>query len=268
MEKKVKIAIRDDDANFFTKPSDLIKVYKEIPDFPISFAIIPYVVEAGACPDVEINNKKPCFIGDNKELVGFFEKSFKEGRCDILMHGITHEYKYYGERKIAEMLWRSNETGEHLGEQLMQAKQLLEDVLKIPLQCFVAPHNDIDKAGIEALPKGMDYSGIIAIKYNRCFDLMGIKNYVKRIWCRFRYGIPYPGVLCYNGHKELNACSVRDYEFLMKVYKYCKLHGHPMVINVHYWHIRDYPEKYNDFFKFINYAIQDGALPSRVRDCF
>lgn len=39
----VKLAIRDDDANFFTKVEDIEFVYKDFEGFPISFAVVPHV---------------------------------------------------------------------------------------------------------------------------------------------------------------------------------------------------------------------------------
>lgn len=267
MEKKVKLVIRDDDANYFTNPSDLIKVYKEIPDFPISFAVVPSIVEAGACPDVPHTGESH-FIGENRELCDFLKNHYKEGKCDILMHGITHEYKYVKGKKISEMLWRSKEYGKELRVQLSEAKKALEQSLDITINCFVAPHNDIDRCGIASLPAGMDYSGIVSIAFNRSFNGKDIKNYLIRCWYRLLYGFPYPGVFDYGTHKELNACTVISFSYLQKVYSFCKRNGLPMAINVHYWHIRDYPEKYKDFFKFIHYAIEDGAIPSRMRDCY
>lgn len=41
----VKLAIRDDDANFFTKVEDIEFVYKDFEGFPISFAVVPHVMD-------------------------------------------------------------------------------------------------------------------------------------------------------------------------------------------------------------------------------
>ena len=41
----IKIAIRDDDMNFFTKVEDIKVVYKNFNYFPISFAVVPYVLD-------------------------------------------------------------------------------------------------------------------------------------------------------------------------------------------------------------------------------
>ena len=264
---RIRIAIRDDDVNFFTNPSDLERIYDRIKGFPVSYAVIPNVVEAGACPDI-IKDGEAHSIGDNKELCLYLKQKFASGNCDILMHGITHEYKYSRNRKVSEMIWRINEGKDPLIRKLEEAKQILENALGVPIVCFVAPHNDINQKGLDSLPSGMNYSGIIALSFNRSLNVISFNNYVKRFWCRLKYRVPYPGVLDYHTHKELNACTGRSFDYLKRVYDYCKSNGYPMAINVHYWHIRDYPDKYLDFFNFINYAVQDGAIPSRMRDCF
>ena len=71
----VKIAIRDDDANFFTKVEDLQFVYKDFGDFPISYAVIPYVLDVstkGNCPDTK-GNVYPMDVAENKELINYFK---------------------------------------------------------------------------------------------------------------------------------------------------------------------------------------------------
>ena len=41
----VKLIIRDDDCNFFTRPEDLEHVYRSISDFPVTFAVVPEVTD-------------------------------------------------------------------------------------------------------------------------------------------------------------------------------------------------------------------------------
>ena len=55
----VKLIIRDDDCNFFTRPEDLEHVYRSISDFPVTFAVVPEVTDVyGGCPDT-MNNTIP-----------------------------------------------------------------------------------------------------------------------------------------------------------------------------------------------------------------
>ena len=40
-----------------------------------------------------------------------------------------------------------------------------------------------------------------------------------------------------------------------------------MVINTHYWHLRDNPKISEWFIEFIQYAVSDGAVPSTISQC-
>ena len=49
----VQLLIRDDDLNYFNRPEDILKAYSRMPDLPISFACVPYVMDlstVGNCP--------------------------------------------------------------------------------------------------------------------------------------------------------------------------------------------------------------------------
>jgi len=263
----VKLIIRDDDCNFFTRPEDLITAYSPIPDFPVSYAVVPTVTDVyGGCPETK-ENDVPMPVGENKELVAYLKDRYSQGKCDILMHGVTHGYKFKEDgTKIPEMAWREEKLD--LAARIKENKQYLEQVFGIPVTCFVAPSNRLMRKGIKAVyQNGMNYSGIIPIDFQRDVNLQTIINYVKRMWVRATMKLPYPNVMTYPTHKELNACNTIKYEYLKKMYEYCKRLDSPMAINVHYWHIREFPERYEGFFNFIKFALQDGATPSRMKDC-
>ena len=104
----VKLAIRDDDTNFFTKVEDLESVYKDFNRFPISFAVIPSVLDVstkGACPDTK-GNTIPRYVGDNKPLIDWLKEKLKKNESDVLLHGINHNYKIIDGVRTAEMQWR------------------------------------------------------------------------------------------------------------------------------------------------------------------
>lgn len=265
--KPIRLIIRDDDASFFTKPDDLIKVYSLIPEFPVSFAVVPFIVSAGeACPETK-GNVTPRKVSENKELSSYLSDRYKDGKCDILLHGITHEYHYLGGKKVSEMIWREREEPLLLNEMILAGKNELELAFQVKINCFVAPHNDIGKLGVRSVySNGMHYSGIIPISFSRDISYRSVRNYVKRFWVRYHNGFQYPGVLNYGTHLEVNACVSGKGEYLNKIYNYCKISEAPMAINVHYWDMRDNPQKYRDFFRFVKYAIEDGAVPSRMRE--
>jgi len=259
----IKIAIRDDDCNYFTKVKDLVDLYKPIEYFPISYAVIPTVMDVstvGNCPDTK-GNSIPRYIGDNIELCSYLKKLVKEKKCDILLHGITHQYKYIKDKRYAEMEWRKNDFD--LISMISHWKNNLSKLFDYPISCFVAPSNKITKYGINAVYKNnLNYSGIIPIKFKRDLTLITINNYIKRWNIRLIRKLPYPDILNYKTHKELNACLLQNKDYLIKMFNYCNKINSPMVINVHYWHLRDNPQICKDFFEFIEYAVHNGSKPT------
>lgn len=263
----VKLIIRDDDCNYFTRPQDIEKVYSGLPGFPVSFAVVPTVTDCyGGCPETK-GNETPMLIGENRDLISYLKEKFNRGECDLLMHGITHGYKFKSNgTKIPEMIWRDEMTG--LSELIGKNKQYLEETFGVPITCFVAPSNHIKRNGIRFVyENGMNYSGIIPIDFQRELNIVSIENYIKRIWLRATLHLPYPQVMTYTTHKELNACNNINKDYLMKMFAYCKKMDSPMAINVHYWHMRDFSQRYKGFFEFVEYALDNGAVPARMRDC-
>lgn len=267
----IKIAIRDDDMNFFTKVEDVKKIYKDFNNFPISYAVVPYVIDVstkGTCTDTK-GNVVPKDVADNLELVEWIRCGLKKGTCDILLHGINHNYKFSSDGvKMAEMLWRDNEP--NLECLLRGEKERLSKLFGYPINCFVAPSNKITKYCLNQVAKaGLNFSGIIPMKPNVNYTIKNMINYVRRWVLRFFYKLPYPGVLVYDNHKEVNACILQTYDYLVRMFDFCSKHNYPMVINVHYWYLRDNPAELEKLRKFVmEYAIPKGAIPTRLSDLF
>lgn len=263
----VKLIIRDDDCNYFTRPEDIERAYSRLDDIPVSFAVVPTVTDVfGGCPETKDNNT-PMPVGDNQELVDYLKKRFSDRSCDILLHGITHGYHFDSKgKKIPEMVWRDKDPD--LTEKIKKQKEYLEKVFNIEISCFVAPSNRVLKKGIQAVyQNGMNYSGIVPTDFQREINIKSLNNYLRRIWIRATLKLPYPNVMIYTTHKELNAWNNIKFDYLKRMFKYCKKLDSPLAINVHYWHMRDYPERYDGFFDFVKYALDNGAQPARMRDC-
>lgn len=266
----VKLAIRDDDANFFTKIEDLEFVYRAFKDFPVSFAIIHSVTDVstiGSCPDTR-GNTEPKFIGDNNELCNWFKLKLKEGKCDVLLHGVNHSYKILNGKKLAEMEWRDND--QTLNETICRCVKDFEKLFDYTPSVFVAPSNLITKNCLKAVTSNsLNFSGIIPVNYQRELSLSGIKSYFKRWLFRFFYKFQYPGRLIYRNHIEVNACALISFDKLVKLYSICEKYDLPMAINVHYWHLRDNPEYLEILRSFVmDYAVPKGAIPSKLSDIF
>lgn len=263
----VKLIIRDDDMNYFTKVEDIKFVYKDLQMCPISFAVIPTVIDvstAGACTDTR-GNTSPRYVGDNQELVEWMKEEYAKGKIDILLHGITHSYKFSGGNRQFEMQWRDGEP--NLSQTLHYWKDNLSSLFGCDITCFVAPGNRITKYTLySAIKAGMNFSGIVAMKQERQITIRNICCYLKR-WCmRLSTGLQYPAVLHYSTHNELNACPLREEEYLYKMFEWCKTHDAPMAINVHYWDLRDKPQQLIKLVRFVKFALNNGAEPAKLSD--
>jgi hypothetical protein len=143
----------------------------------------------------------------------------------------------------------------------------MENTFDCKMKCFVAPSNKItERAIIEIAKLEMNFSGITQ-HFDRQMSLRYICNYMKRWAIRAVEQIPYPGVLNYGTHFEINACRLYSKDYLMRMYHYCKKHNLPMAINTHYWHLRDNPQIRAWFVEFIKYAVSDGSFPSNLSQC-
>lgn len=270
----VQIIIRDDDLNFFNRPEDIKKAYSRKPDIPVSFACVPYVVDLstqGACPETN-GNKTPRAIGDNKELVDFVKEGIKEGKYDVLLHGYTHEYRFDAAgKRYPEMVWRKSADLEKL---IPEGKDYLESLFETSITWFAAPSNTITKENLRVVYKnGLNYSGIIRMKFDRDITFHSVNNYLKRMYYwKSSNKVHYPGLLNYGTHYEINACPLPSlnqeivYNHFKHLFEFCRKHESPMAINVHCWDMRDHPEKYDAFFSFLDHASEWGGVFSRFRD--
>lgn len=264
----VKLIIRDDDTNFFTEVEDLENVYHDFNGFPVSFAVIPEVLDVstkGLCPDTK-GNTVPRRIDGNKDLCRWLKSNVNDGKIDILLHGINHSYHFINGKRLPEMLWRDGE--KNLKETIKNAKEYLEATFDYKISVFVAPSNMITKECLNAVTaNGLDFSGIIPIDFQRSLSVKNLMCYAKRWGYRISANLAYPGVLVYSDHSEINACALRPMDYLKRMYAFCEKHNLPMAINVHYWHLRDNPDYRERLRTFVmDYAIPRGAMPTRLSD--
>lgn len=263
----VKIVIRDDDASFFTRPEDVLNVYSELGDFPISYAVVPYMLtnsyDGGNCKELK-NNKTPRWVGENIELVETMKKLISLGKIEVLLHGFTHEYHKVHGKILPEFLWRSPQECQSV---IKDGKQYLEQVFGVKINWFVAPSNMISAANFQPIiDNGMNFSGLISLSFNRPKSLKSFKVFLFRFVHRIFHKFGYPGLLDYGTHKEIYACPIVRGKYLYRMYDYCKENGLPMVINSHYWDIRDNDESRQTLFDFIKFALKDGAKPCLISE--
>lgn len=265
----MKVAIRDDDTSYFTKPKDLQRAYDFLnEDDCVSLSVVPYTVPVHR-DDVFPYGKEIGMgyydIAENTELLEYLKKKYKQGKVDILLHGYSHEYQLSENKWLAEMKWKSSS---QLKEEIPKGKKHLEKLLGMNISVFVAPNNSIDKKAISVLENlQMNYSGIIGVR-DRKVNLRYIYNFIIRWGFRIVKKVQYPGIMNYGKHKELNAYTIDNYERLIYEYHICKARKVPFVIYTHYWQLNT-DEKAKKLIKQIyNYVIKDGAEIVPLSECF
>ena len=277
--RNFRVAIRDDDTSFWTKPEDLESVYG---DFfqrggKVSLAVIPCSwkqVNAGIEPEFYIDkNSGRRFIYENKSLVDYLKEKLKEGKIEIMQHGYDHCYgvEYKGKIEFMDKKTRENlkeeknykylpeciyKSPSQLEKDLKEGKEILEDTFGIKIKVFVPPGNALSADAVKIIAKlGMHISGIIERTMNRPLSFRTILNYTKRIYWKLRFNHPYPFVMDYGTHKELTAYALTpstNFKRLLSTYELCLKVKAPFVLATHYWEVLRHPFLQKEFSKILS----------------
>jgi hypothetical protein len=198
----MKFAIRDDDTNYFTKPEDLIKIYKNIWDIvPISIAVVPFVHTTITCVPPEYKHMDSHFpIDRNRNLVEFIKKQINDGKVSIMLHGYGHqvyENGYEYDLKDYNTLYKKTKEG----------KEYLEKTFGIKIKSFVPPNHALSKEGMKAIvANGLNIVGTASLHKRFTFNQKYIINLTKVLSFRLRHGkrpVRYPYILDFGDHKEV-----------------------------------------------------------------
>jgi hypothetical protein len=90
----MKVALRDDDACYFTRPDVLERVYHDVWDrIPVCLATVPFAIgyERQGIPQEHWHSGVAFPIEQNPELVGLLKERLSQRRVSIALHGFTHE---------------------------------------------------------------------------------------------------------------------------------------------------------------------------------
>ena len=150
------LAIRDDDACFFTDPARLARVHGPLLEkgFPLNLAAIPLVSanvklrhkrlrgEYEPFISPEYRGREACFqIGDNKALVDFVSRT---PGIHIAQHGCSHAYvNGMAEFDISDRA--------KIGEMADSGKEIIEKAFGVRPAFFVAPWDRISRAAYPVL---------------------------------------------------------------------------------------------------------------------
>jgi len=220
----MKLAIRDDDLNFFFNPEEIENNYKDIWDIcPISMSVIPFI--KGNWPQYvkDAKEKGPgnlsqkdiikiladnCVypIGDNIELVDFIRKKIQENKVYLTFHAIHHRNEdniiphFSNNFGIGAEFYTSRD----LTKPLSSAIKYIEKTFNQPIKVFTPPQNLLNSNGIKAI---MNNHLAICCDFPRIKDistlkLFGLTNYLKYAFFKIKHNfISYPFVISNNSYK-------------------------------------------------------------------
>jgi hypothetical protein len=245
----MKVAIRDDDVNYFTNIKDISNAYGDILSYAlISFALVPFYY------DHDTNREYP--IGGNNNLIEYLRNLIANRKAYIILHGYNHA----NEHNTPEFMIRSD-----LTEKVVGGKVYLEKIFGQGIEIFVPPHNVLSKKGIIAIEKAhLNLLGSIPLNpFVRGFSFNGLFYLLYKLYYMYRnanlgkLSNVIPSILNFRNHKELGCYSLipgRTLEELTRAFNTIREHNSIFCLNTHYWEINRHSSLksiLNDFLAYL-----------------
>ncbi len=242
----MKFIIRDDDLNYFNKPTEIEMWYRDIFNLgiPVGFSVVPFVRVNSDAYGVKIErNDKEYSINENKELVNYLKKN---NFIEIMQHGCTHEI-FNGKFEY--------ESNIDLFERTKRGKEELEKTFEREIKIFVPPHDRISNKGILAV----EAAEMNIIRGIGSKNFLFRPQYFKAIWkmSLYRLKFPnkqktpaYPFIIDFGRHKEAysNRLNEDNLEDLIKILQFChKVNGNFIVT----LHLYTFNQKIKDNLMFL-----------------
>ena len=242
-EGVLRVAIRDDDTNFFTRPEQLERVYRRYWDrIPISLAAVPVhaSTRSGAIPRAHWQGERDFPLGDNLELVDFLREQARAGRVSVLLHGYTHKDFPSGSEFQA---------APDPDARLARGRGYLEGLFGVPVRTFVPPHNALSWRALRAVERaGLNVLGSFhSFRPDRKpWGPATLGNYLRISAHRRRTGrsrrerLIYPWPVRYNRHAEFGCQPLvprTTLEELLAAFEEARRFGGDFCLATHYWEI-------------------------------
>jgi hypothetical protein len=267
----MRLAIRDDDTCYFTRPEELDRVYSHFPGIPVSLAVTPFALKCENLGDPARFRQAapPMPLGENGELVRYLAARIAEGRNSVLCHGHTHEYLHRRAHWIPECVWKSPL---RLGTEAAQGRQYLEKLLDCRVDAYVPPGNAISRPGIAAVGETFPYIlGTLPLRRAREFAIDGPARAAWRLRMadQLRLGGPRPSPYRIGGVRML-ACSswtaIADWESICARMDLCHRLEGDFAIAVHYWELRG--RVFDGLRRLVDRALALGFHPDHCGQLF
>ncbi len=241
----MKVAIRDDDACYFTTPESLERVYGRIwGHAPVCLATIPFAkgYQSPAVPAEYWTSGEAFALERNDALVDALRGHVAAGRVTIALHGSTHEdfpdgWEFQAapdpERRVREGL------------------AYLQTLLGTRISVFVPPHNALSKRGLGAVAgAGLNLLGSFLSFHprHRQWDDRTLANWWRIQRFRATTGrsrtdrMVYPFPVRYRTHAEFGCHSLvpgTTFEQLARGFDEARALGGDFCVATHYWEVDD-----------------------------
>ncbi|EGA63707.1 DUF2334 domain-containing protein [Vibrio brasiliensis] len=273
----IQFVIRDDDLSYFSDIELIERLYQGVwKEFPITFATIPYQkgTIAGHMP-LEYWHTNTVFpIGENVALVNYIKSKIKEGRVDLVMHGIHHTYRFDRHKIVPEL----KEPSPNFAVQLREAKQYLEEVFMTEINTFVPPSNTMSKeVSRELISQGFNLLNLPGVRCNTrsLLSWPHQKSRLERIYYMAKHRFDSPKPIIEGTRWEIGGYALTpstNLEQLKSAFRYCLTHNLPFVLATHFWeHSCRLPNnnnklQYDILLEFLDYCYSYDIKPCLARD--
>ena len=178
---KIPVLIRDDDTNFFTKPSMLESIYSMAWEkgLKTSFAVVP--MQKGtdniSVPPEKRSSESFFAIADNQELIKYLIPKVRGGTAEILQHGLYHFVDNSGHWEFGHNLNKKQD--------IQLGRKVLTQAFATQPKFFVPPGEDITRINLQAVIE----SGLVPICRRTSYDTFlaspYLPNYIKGVATKF-----------------------------------------------------------------------------------
>jgi predicted deacetylase len=241
----MKVAIRDDDACYFTAPESLTRVYQDVWDrVPVCLATVPFAVgyERLGIPREHWHSGVSFPLEENGGLTTFLRELVASRRATVALHGYTHQdfpsgYEFQAapdpERRVTEGL------------------AYLCRTIGADISVFVPPHNALSKRGLAAVgAAGLNILGsFLSFRPSmrpwdwrtpaNCWRVRAFRRATGRTKAD---AMVYPHALRYVNHAEFGCHSLipgTTLDQLVAGFEEARRAGGDFCLATHYWEVSD-----------------------------
>ena len=263
----MRLAIRDDDTNFFTSPEELEACYADIwNELPPTLCLISKVKGNWKHWVHQIYKDKqatdwaawtadntPYPIEDNTALISFLKEKIKDGKLDVGFHAMYHRN---GDAELPQN--RENNyvrgaeffTNRDMTGVIQKEVSHLDKLLQTQISVFTPPQNLLSEKGYKAVVNsGLNICGGGIPFFKKEKTIKGIINIAKIGLFKAQHrGIDYPYTLHYSKHNEISyhypLQPTTQLQTLINAFEQVRKFDGDFVLSTHYVEF-DYPMTYD-----------------------